>query len=158
MAMYHIQSWKLCYIARHHPPLQSIALGLRKHNLLVTSWTVQLLITQLGCPPLADISLQGISCTFAYHNKLRHVCALRTVYSLAQWLNFQILNLQYAKCPTQTAYHWYFRWQGYSVAHSSSTSKRQSTSPSTWMATSNHGWRLGLLQAMWCWMTYSGSY
>jgi hypothetical protein len=32
-----------------------------------------------------------------------------TAYSLALWLNFHILNLQYAKCPTQTAYHWCFR-------------------------------------------------
>jgi len=62
-------------------------------------------ITQLGCPPLADISLPGISCTFACHNMSRHVCALRTAYSLAQWLNFHILSLQYAKCPTQPAYH-----------------------------------------------------
>jgi len=61
-------------------------------------------ITQLGCPPLADISLQCISCTFACH-KVRHVCALRTAYSLAQWLNLHILNLLYAKCPTQPAYH-----------------------------------------------------
>ena len=45
------------------------------------------------------------------------------------------------------------RWQCYSVVHSSSKSKRQSTSPSTWMATSNHRWRLGLLQATWCWIT-----
>jgi hypothetical protein len=62
-------------------------------------------ITQLGCPPLADIRLQGISCTFACHNMFRHVCALGTAYSLAQWLKFHILNLQYAKCPTQPAYH-----------------------------------------------------
>lgn len=62
-------------------------------------------ITQLGCPPLTDISLPGISCMFACHNKSRHVCALRTAYSLAQWLNFHVLSLQYAKCPTQPAYH-----------------------------------------------------
>ena len=54
-------------------------------------------ITQLGCPPIADISLSGINCTFACHNKFRHVCALRTAYSLAQWLNFYTLILQYAK-------------------------------------------------------------
>ena len=62
-------------------------------------------ITQLGCPPLADIILPGISCTFACHNKSRHVCALRTANSLAQWLHFYILILQYGKCPTQPAYH-----------------------------------------------------
>jgi len=62
-------------------------------------------ITQLGFPPLGDIRLQGISCTFACHNNFRHDCALRTGYSLAQWLNFHILNLRYAKCPTQPAYH-----------------------------------------------------
>ena len=37
-------------------------------------------ITQLGCPPIADISLPGINCTFACHNKFRHVCALRKAY------------------------------------------------------------------------------
>jgi len=36
--------------------------------------------TQLQCPPLADIGLRGISCTFACHNNSRHVCALRTAY------------------------------------------------------------------------------
>jgi hypothetical protein len=41
----YIQNWKLCYIARRHLPLQSIAWGLRKHNLLVVSWTVQLFMS-----------------------------------------------------------------------------------------------------------------
>ena len=34
----------------------------------------------------------SISCTLACH-KFIHVCALRTAYSLAQWLNFYILSL-----------------------------------------------------------------
>ena len=42
------------------------------------------------------------------NKKFRQVCALRTAYSLAQWLNFHTLNLQYAKCPTQPAYYWCF--------------------------------------------------
>jgi hypothetical protein len=62
-------------------------------------------ITQLGCPEVADISLPTISCTFACHNKSKHVCALRSTYSLAQWLNFHVLSLQYAKCPAQPEYH-----------------------------------------------------
>ena len=62
-------------------------------------------ITQLGCPPIADIILPGINCTFAWHNTFRHACALRTAYSLAQWLNFCTLSLQYAKCPSQPAYN-----------------------------------------------------
>jgi len=83
-------------------------------------------ISQLGCPPLADISLPGISCTFACRNKSRHVCALRTAYSLAQWLNFYIFSLQYAKCPTQVCISLMFsRWQGCFVVHSSSTSNRK---------------------------------
>ena len=53
-------------------------------------------ITQLGCPEQADISLPAIRCTFACHNKSKHVCALRTAYSLAQWLNYYMLSLQYA--------------------------------------------------------------
>jgi len=40
-------------------------------------------INQLGCPPLIDISLPAISCTFTCHNKSKHVCALWTAYILA---------------------------------------------------------------------------
>ena len=49
-------------------------------------------------------------------------------------------------------------WRGCFDANSSSTSMRQSTSPSTWMTILNHRWRLELPQAMWSWMTYSGSF
>jgi hypothetical protein len=62
-------------------------------------------ITQLGCPPIAEISLPSISCTFACHNKSKHVGALRTAYTLAQWLKFYMLSTEYAKCPTQPAFH-----------------------------------------------------
>jgi hypothetical protein len=62
-------------------------------------------ISQLGCPELADITFPTISCTFACHDKSKYVCALRSVYSLAQWLNTNILNLQYAKCPPQPECH-----------------------------------------------------
>jgi len=62
-------------------------------------------ITQLGCTQLADISLPASICTFARHKKSKHVCALRTAYSLAQWLNIYILSLQYAKCTAQPAFH-----------------------------------------------------
>jgi hypothetical protein len=55
-------------------------------------------ITQLGCPQHPDMCLPTISCTFACHNKSKHVCAFRSVYSLAQWLNLQTLSLLYAKC------------------------------------------------------------
>ena len=58
-------------------------------------------ITQLGCPPLTDISLPAIICTFTCHNMSKRVCALRTAYTLALWLNFHILTLEYAKCPPQ---------------------------------------------------------
>jgi hypothetical protein len=83
MAMYYIQNWKLCYIARNYLPFQSIASNLRKQYISDLMDRTVIDITQLGCPPLADISLQGITCTFACH-KFRHVCALRTAYSLAQ--------------------------------------------------------------------------
>ena len=96
MGMHYIQSWKLYYIARHQP-LQYIISSLRKQFISGLMDRTVIDITQIGCPPLADISVQGISCTFACH-KVRHVCALRTAYSLAQWLNFHILILQYAKC------------------------------------------------------------
>jgi len=98
--MYYIQIWKLCYIARHHLPLQSIASGLRRQFISGIIDRTVIDITQLGCPPLADIILPGISRTFVCH-KYRHVCAMRTAYSLAQWLNFYIPSLQYAMCPTQ---------------------------------------------------------
>jgi len=58
-------------------------------------------ITQLGCPSLPGISLPAISCTFTCHSKSKHICALRTAYTLTQWLNFHILTLQYAKCSPQ---------------------------------------------------------
>ena len=45
MVTYRIQSWKMCYIARHHLLLQSIALDLRKQNLLAVLSTVDLLIS-----------------------------------------------------------------------------------------------------------------
>jgi len=60
--------------------------------------------TQLGFPQLTDISLPAISCTFLCHNKSKHVCALRKAYTLDQWLNYHVLSVQYAKCPTQTVF------------------------------------------------------
>ena len=48
-------------------------------------------ITQLGCPPIADINRSAISCTFACHNKSKHVCALRPSYSLINCKKFTFL-------------------------------------------------------------------
>ena len=62
-------------------------------------------ITQLGCPPIADINLSTISGTFACHNKSKHVYALRTAYSVAQWLHFYTISLQYVSCPAQPECH-----------------------------------------------------
>ena len=93
-----IHSCRLCYIAKHHLLLQSTASDLRKQNLLIVLSTIVIDITQLECPQLAEISLPAISCTSACHNKSKHVRALRSAYSLDQWLNFYILSLQYAKC------------------------------------------------------------
>ena len=42
MVLYHIQIWKLWYIARHHLVLQCIVSGL---NLLAALWSVQLMIS-----------------------------------------------------------------------------------------------------------------
>ena len=50
-------------------------------------------ITQLECPPIADISLPAIGCTFACHNKSKHVFEFWTVCSLTQWPNFHTLSL-----------------------------------------------------------------
>ena len=60
-------------------------------------------ITQFGCPLLADINLSTTSCTFACH-KSKHVCALRTAYSVSQCLHFYTVSLQYVSCP-QPTYH-----------------------------------------------------
>ena len=65
-------------------------------------------ITQLGCPQPANISLPPISCTFACHNKCKYVFEFGTACSLPQWLNFYTIILQYAKCHTQSAYHYSF--------------------------------------------------
>ena len=106
MVIYYIQSWRLWYIAKHHPLLQSIASDPRIHNLSLEFIECNVIdITQLGCPPLADISLPTISFTFTCHNMSKYICALRTAYILAQWLNFHIRILQYAKCPPQPVFH-----------------------------------------------------
>ena len=131
MAIYYIQSWRLCYIARHHLPFQSIPTAIyMKTQFISGRIDLQLLITQLGCPPPADIILPGISCTFACHYKSRHVCALRTAYSLAQWLHFYILSLYAVSYSACISFMFSIR-RGCFVVNSSSTSKRQSTSPST---------------------------
>jgi len=56
-------------------------------------------ITQLGFPPLTDISLPTISCTSACHDKSEQVCLLRTVYLFSHWFILHIISLKYAKCP-----------------------------------------------------------
>ena len=61
-------------------------------------------ISQRGNRLLADLNLPGNSCTFACQKSI-YVCALRTAYSLTQWLNFHILSLEYAKCSSHPAYH-----------------------------------------------------
>jgi len=105
VVMYCIQSLKLWYFASHHLLLQSIASGLIKKQFFRRLIECTLIdITQLGWPTLTDISLLNFSCTFAYL-KSEHVCALRTVYPLAQWLNYYILSLQYAKWPSQPVFH-----------------------------------------------------
>ena len=62
-------------------------------------------ITQLGCPPAINITFPTITCTFPCHGRFNHVCAMRSAYSMAQWLHFRILSLQYAVCPLQPSCH-----------------------------------------------------
>ena len=71
--------------------------GLIEHNVIG--------VNLLGCPPLTDTSLPVISCTFTCHKRSKYFCALRTSYTLTQWLNFHILSLQYAKCTPQPVFH-----------------------------------------------------
>jgi hypothetical protein len=84
MVMYHIQNRRLCYIVRHHLHLQFISVLIDRK---ISD------ITQLGNPQIADISLPAIRCTFAFH-KSKHVCALRSTFSLAQCLNVYTLSLR----------------------------------------------------------------
>ena len=42
-------------------------------------------------PQVVQKLLDTISCTFACHNMSKHVCILRSDYSLAQYLNFHLL-------------------------------------------------------------------
>jgi len=104
-AFYYIQSWTLL----HREASSAVPIYcFRPHKTQFISGLIDrtvIDVTQLGCPPLADISLPSISCTFACHNKSRHFCAIRTAYSLAQWLYFYIPSLQHAKCPTQLTYN-----------------------------------------------------
>jgi len=62
-------------------------------------------ITQLGFPPLTDIILPTLSCTFACHDNSEQVCVLRTDYLFSHYLNLQIFSLQYAKYPPQPVFH-----------------------------------------------------
>jgi hypothetical protein len=90
----------------HHLLLLSIATAPQKTKFireLIQRTVID--IGQLGCPGLEDVRLPAISCTFACHNKYKHVCALRAAYSLAQWLNYYTLSLQYVKCPPQPEFH-----------------------------------------------------
>jgi len=106
MAMYCIQNWKLCYIAWHHLSLQSIALGLRKQFISGLLDRTVIDITQQRCPPLADKSTR--------HQLHPCMSQVQTCLCFADRLfissvaKFHILNLQYAKFPTQPAYHWCF--------------------------------------------------
>jgi len=71
MAMFYIQSWKLLH-REASSAVEVYCFG--PQNTENTKFISGLMdrITQIGCPPLADISQQGISCTFVCH-KFRHV-------------------------------------------------------------------------------------
>jgi len=96
MVKYYIQSCKLRYIARYHLLLQSIASGLWKHNLSATLLSVKLLISLCYDSLRSPIYVNRPSATSLHVTKCLNVCELWTSYSLAQWLNFHILCLQYA--------------------------------------------------------------
>jgi len=103
MVMYYIQSWRLVH--REAPSAVAVYFfGLQKTQFISGLIERTVHITQLGCPPLTDISIPALSCTVTCH-KSKRICALRTAYSLAQWLNFHILSLQCAKCPPQPVFH-----------------------------------------------------
>ena len=64
MVKFCIQSWKICYIARHHLQLQSIASVLRKQFISGLFDRTVIDITQLGCPQPTNISLPPLAARF----------------------------------------------------------------------------------------------
>jgi hypothetical protein len=62
-------------------------------------------ITQLGCPEISALSYPSYTCTFPCHNKAKSDCALRSAYSVAQWLTFNRVSHEYKKCPSQPECH-----------------------------------------------------
>jgi len=73
MAMYYIQNWKLCYIARRHLPLQSIATVLRKQFISGLMDCAVIDITHLGCSPFSRLK---------YTRHQLHVCMSQVQTSL----------------------------------------------------------------------------
>ena len=98
MVMYHIQSWKLLY------RVASSDVAIYCFGPLKTEFISGLIdltfidIILLECLEVADIILSGLRCTFA----------LRSAYSIAHWLHFYTLSLQYVRCPAQPVFHWCF--------------------------------------------------
>ena len=62
-------------------------------------------VTQLGCPLIADIILRGINCTFALSQQLQTCLCIAGGLLIITVAKIYTLSLQYAKCPTQPAYH-----------------------------------------------------
>ena len=90
-------------------------------------------ITQLGCPPLTDISLPAISCTFVHCGLPIHKLSGSTFTSLLYSMQSALLNSNFFNVFQMTAWG-----GGYFAVTTTSTSNKQSTSPSTsMMITSN---------------------
>ena len=131
-----------------------------KNNLLVVLSTVQLLTSmQLGSPPNVDINPSAISCTFACHNKSTHVCALRSAYSVAQWLHFYNLVCSMYAFYYQPAYRWFSRCGlGRYFDVTTASTRRRQRAPSTWIITSElKDWSSRSCVVKWPKVVHSGS-
>ena len=82
MVVHYIQTWRLCYVARHRLLLQCIASGLRKQFVSCHIDSTVIDVTQLGCPPLADISLPASAARLHVTSSYMFVHCGRPIYYL----------------------------------------------------------------------------
>jgi len=85
--------------------LQSTALTCKTEFISSLINHTVIIISQLKYAPIVNINRSALSCMFACHIKSKHVCALRSAYSVAQWLHIYTLSLQYVSCLAQPTYH-----------------------------------------------------
>ena len=61
--------------------------------------------TFINISQLSRARFSLVSCTCPCHNKSQYFYAMRTAYTLARWLHFNIISIQFLGCPTQPKCH-----------------------------------------------------